>query len=149
MFLRYLFIVNFLFTAILLSGAVLADTLVLKNGDRLTGTVKSLSDSKLVFETSYAGEISIDWDIVESLSAEGDLQIDLASGESLTGKIEIPAPGEMKVATAQEVVSLDLGEVAGFGPIPEPVDYGIWDAWHGGVNFGFALSKGNTDVNNP
>ena len=36
-----------------------ADELMMKNGDRLQGTVVSMSLGKLVFKTSYAGDITI------------------------------------------------------------------------------------------
>jgi len=37
----------------------LSDEVFLKNGDRLTGTVKTTTDGKLILETSYTGEIGI------------------------------------------------------------------------------------------
>src|ERR1700722_1352536 len=40
---------------IFLASAALADTITLKNGDRLTGTVNQLAGGKLTLTTAYAG----------------------------------------------------------------------------------------------
>ena len=44
----------------------LADEVCLKNGDRLPGEVIRMEAGKLIFKTSYAGEISIGWQEVWS-----------------------------------------------------------------------------------
>ncbi|GIS18252.1 MAG: hypothetical protein CM15mP120_01680 [Pseudomonadota bacterium] len=43
-----------------LSGQALADTLSLYNGDQLTGTLVSISEQQVVFETTYAGAITVE-----------------------------------------------------------------------------------------
>src|ERR1017187_925263 len=45
-----------------------ADTVMLKNGDRLTGTAVKLEGGKLTFKTAYADAIAIAWDQVASLT---------------------------------------------------------------------------------
>lgn len=45
-----------------------ADTVVLKNGDRLTGTAVKLEGGKLIFKTAYADPIALAWDQVARLS---------------------------------------------------------------------------------
>ena len=39
--------------------ALYAEQVTLKNGDRLTGTIVSVSDKKLVLKTEHAGEFSL------------------------------------------------------------------------------------------
>ena len=51
-------------------SAALADTVVLNNGDKLTGEVQGLADGKLLLQTSYAGLIRIDWSTVAELNGE-------------------------------------------------------------------------------
>ena len=50
-------LIGFLAAFLLLQAAnpCQADEVVMKNGDRIQGTVVSLSQGKLVFNTSYAG----------------------------------------------------------------------------------------------
>jgi len=62
----------------------------MKNGDRLKGTVVSMTLGKLVFKTSYAGEITIKWDQVAKLTTEKPLEIYLRNEETLMGKVIVP-----------------------------------------------------------
>jgi len=57
-----------------------ADTVWLKNGDRLTGTIESLDGGKLLLKTAYGGGIKIDFAQVKTLQSDTDLVI---SDESL------------------------------------------------------------------
>lgn len=52
-------------TVIFPTSSCLADVIYLKNGDRLTGTITNMEDSKLIFWTKYAGEIILFWQDVE------------------------------------------------------------------------------------
>ncbi|MBY0341292.1 MAG: hypothetical protein K2Q19_09035, partial [Rhodocyclaceae bacterium] len=52
------------------SSMALADQVLLKNGDRLSGSVISKRGNTLIFKTSYAGELKIDWDEVAQLNTD-------------------------------------------------------------------------------
>ena len=45
--------------------ALADDVLVMKNGDRITGTVKKIWDGKLHIEPAYSGEIAVDLDKIK------------------------------------------------------------------------------------
>ena len=60
--------------------ALRADTVVLKNGDRLTGTAVKLDGGKLTFKTDYADAIAIAWDQVTSLTTAKPLVLPTAKG---------------------------------------------------------------------
>lgn len=53
--------------------AASADTVVLANGDRLTGQVQLLDAGTLVLKTEYAGEVRIKWDQVARLETQDSL----------------------------------------------------------------------------
>ena len=53
--------------AMSLVGSVQADTLLLHNGDRLSGTLVSIADQKVAFETVYAGLLTIEQRVVAKL----------------------------------------------------------------------------------
>ena len=57
-----------------------ADTVVLKNGDRLTGTAVKLEGGKLTFKTAYADAIAIAWDQISSLKVDKPLVLPLDKG---------------------------------------------------------------------
>ena len=46
---------------------VLADTLSLHNGNRLSGTLVSVAEEKVIFETTYAGSITVEQRAIQSL----------------------------------------------------------------------------------
>ena len=123
-----------------------ADVVSLKNGDRFTGQVKSLAGDKLVLGTEYAGDISIDWSVISSFSSAEKVQVDLASGELVTGEIELTEEDRFQVITEKETLALNRADVKEFGPIPQPENYRFIDNWHGGINFGLSVAKGNTDL---
>ena len=125
-----------------------ADIVSLNNGDRVTGQVKSLAGGKLVVDTAYAGKIALDWSVVESFSSDRNLQVELEGGELVTGTVELEASEGLRVTTPAETMAFNRGQVIGFGPEPQPEDYGLLENWHGGLNLGMSVSRGNTDVSN-
>src|SRR5580704_16372369 len=74
-------------TFLLLTAASLrADTVVLKNGDKLTGTAVKLEGGKLTFKTPYADPIVITWDQVTSLTTSQPLVLPTPKGNlTITG----------------------------------------------------------------
>src|SRR5277367_3643875 len=64
------------------------DTVIMKNGDRLTGEVKRLENGVLYIKTDYfSGSVGVDWLQVERVESTAAYQIVLANGERLTGSI--------------------------------------------------------------
>lgn len=53
----------------------IADTVWVKNGDRLSGQIKFLEGGKLLIQTSYAGVVTIDWKQVKTLESDKDLLV--------------------------------------------------------------------------
>jgi hypothetical protein len=72
-----------LLVAVLLLGYAHADEVIMKNGDRLQGKIVSMESGKLVFETAYAGKVTIAWDQVARLTSEDILEISLPDEETL------------------------------------------------------------------
>ncbi len=56
------------------ADAAYTDTVVLKNGDRIRGEVKSLQQGKLEFKTDTMSTVYIKWDRVAEITAPGDLR---------------------------------------------------------------------------
>ena len=46
-----------------------ADTLKLKNGDCLTGTIVKADEKALVIKTEYAGPITVNWDAIQEVES--------------------------------------------------------------------------------
>ena len=80
---------------ILFISAANADELLMKNGDRLQGSVVSMALGKLVFKTSYAGTITIDWDMVARLTTEKPIEVYLRDEKIIIGKVLASDKGDM------------------------------------------------------
>ncbi|MDU7866876.1 MAG: hypothetical protein E7J78_06955, partial [Pantoea sp.] len=71
-----------------------ADTVWLNNGDRLTGTVRYLSDGKLAIETAYAGTVTLDWNVVSTLASENPVNVEnKKTGERYQVRLSASDPG--------------------------------------------------------
>lgn len=57
------------------STPLLADTVWLKNGDRLSGKIKVFDGGQLLIQTEYAGAIAIDWTQVKTLESDQELVV--------------------------------------------------------------------------
>lgn len=69
---RSLLIYNAL-SSLLITGHALADTVQLKNGDRISGTIVLLDSGRLLLKTAYAGTLSLDVKQVASVDTDQPL----------------------------------------------------------------------------
>ena len=73
--------------AVSLIKTVHADKVIMKNGSRLIGTVISMESGKLVFKTSFAGNITIDWEHIDRLTTEKAVEVSLDDKKVLKGQV--------------------------------------------------------------
>jgi hypothetical protein len=134
------------FVALLLGFTVnfaTADELFMKNGDRLQGKIKSMSKGKLIFETSYAGDITIDWGQVERLVTEGPFEVQFSDDKSLKGRVVSEEDGTLNLqpengSTPQPIT---MAEVKTISPPPPPPSWKL-DAR---ISAGLSIESGNTN----
>lgn len=81
------------------AAAQVADTVRLANGDRLHGSVLGMEAGQLTLRAGAAGTLTIEWSAVVGLTSQETLEIELDSGERLTGRLASPAPGQVVVDT--------------------------------------------------
>ena len=85
------------------------DVIIFTNGDQLTGTLVSESDSTVVFHSDMTGDVNVDWKKVKSLHTGGKYAV-IKSDEKL--RVGKPAP-QIPVGTLS--ASNDEVSVAGVG----------------------------------
>jgi len=128
-----------------------ADTVVLKNGDRLTGTAVKLDGGKLTFKTAYADAIAIAWDQVTSLTTSTALVLPTPKGNLRVTGIERSTAG-LVVTTPSGPSTLDPATVT---VLRNPADQKAYEAslhpswghaWAGAANVSLALTRGNSDT---
>ena len=120
----------------LLSSSVHADQVDLDNGVALTGTVESIQNGTLTLATDYAGTLSIDMARVTRLITDGNYDVTLKSGESVSGKLAadgIDSDGAVIPATLGNITTL----------APPPSDAPVWTSR---LDAFASLSNGNSET---
>lgn len=83
--------------AVLAASPARADTVQLKNGDKITGTLVHVLDGKVVLKTDAAGEITIDVAQVESIATDQPVKVELPDGTRLHGQATAGEGGNVTV----------------------------------------------------
>jgi putative salt-induced outer membrane protein YdiY len=120
-----------------------ADELRLTNGDVITGTFVRMQDSKVVFQTDYAGEIAVDWQKISRLLTDQPVKVVLSDGTVLEGHTEPSQESMMRLTSAKLATPSDfeMADVAAVNPEPKPPVKITTRA-----NVGLSQERGNTDT---
>lgn len=128
---------------ILLATASHGDEVVIKNGDRLRGEVVSMTGGKLVFKTTYAGNVTIAWDQVSRLITDRPVELTFGDEDTIKGEL-ITGPKDRVIAVKPDEVATVA--VFSFDEIKklEPIKEKGWD-FTGLFSVGFNIETGNTE----
>lgn len=131
---------RFLVLALVLATGlpVVADEVMLANGDKLTGKVKELGGGKLAIETPHSGVVLVDWAQVKSVATDENVKVKLDSGEVIEGKLSAGEAGKLRISSASVSAPVDI-DPAKVTRINEPPA-----EWHGFLELGFRATGGNT-----
>jgi len=129
--------------ALLFAGSVLAaDVVLMKNGDRITGTVKKIWDGKVHIAPPYAGEIALELDKVKTINARRDFEFELWSGEKFTGQFGVDAQGRQILVRDGKAEPLDLARVEELAEPKTPFE------WSARADLNADSSSGNSEATN-
>jgi putative salt-induced outer membrane protein YdiY len=135
-------------------SSLFADQVVLKNGDRLTGTITKSDDKTLLIKTEFAGDVTVQWPAVQEVTSTQPLHVALANGKTVAGPVTT-ADGNFVVATpATGTVNVARADVTALRSDAEQADYekslhpGLLQGWKGGANVGFGYTAGNSETEN-
>ena len=121
-----------------------ADELRMKNGSILVGKVVSASESSVVFDTPFAGQITLKQENIETITTSDPVTLLMKSGEVYREKRMVEQDGEVIVmAKDDSPVNLDLAAVDLINP--EPWRLGEGYKWFGQVNLALESERGNSD----
>jgi hypothetical protein len=73
-----------------LAQPALADELIFKNGDRLSGKVNQLVDGKLVFDSNVAGSIKVDLSKIQTFKTDKAVEVHLTEALSSIRSLSSP-----------------------------------------------------------
>jgi putative salt-induced outer membrane protein YdiY len=131
-----------------------ADQVVLKNGDRLSGTIVKSDGKGLVMKTEFAGDVTVQWAAVQDVTSAAPLNIALKDGQTAVGPVST-TDGKIEVATKTGgVVEAPKENIVLIRNEAEQTAYekslnpGFRENWDGGANVGFALTRGNSQTKN-
>ena len=92
--------------------STLADTVWLKNGDRLTGKIKFYDGGKLLLATDYGGAIALDWSKIATLESDQELLIKENAIAGERAKSLQPAePGKVILANGDAPKTIELASI--------------------------------------
>ncbi|MDX1383173.1 MAG: DUF481 domain-containing protein, partial [Thermoanaerobaculia bacterium] len=117
------------------------DVVLLRNGNKITGEVKSLDRGRLKFKTDDLGTIYIEWDGVDSVTATDNFEIETRIGLLFYGSLAAgDQPGDVGVIAADdEKLQFDHDDVVRISPIKAS----FWGRLDGSFDLGFSLTQAN------
>jgi putative salt-induced outer membrane protein YdiY len=133
-------------------SAVFADQIVLKNGDRLTGTITKSDDKTLLIKTEFAGDVTVQWSAVQGINSSQPLHVALSNGKTVVGPVATTDDSLAVTTAASGTVTVPKTEVTALRSDAEQITYdkslhpGLSQGWVGGANIGFALTAGNSET---
>ena len=126
------------------STPLLADTVWLKNGDRLSGKIKVFDGGKLLIQTKYAGAIPIDWKEVKTLESDQELLVkqDAYAGEKAKS-LKAAEDGKVTLANGDEPKTVDLASIQQIIK-PKPVIEDL--VWKGNIDVALDYKRADKDT---
>lgn len=123
----------------LFGSSALADEVLFRNGDKLTGKIVSAEDGKLKIRSTVAGTVEVDMANVKTFSSEGPVALKLKDGTIIWQPVAAAEkPGEVAIqggAVAAQTV-----------PIDSIRTINQKDSWTGSVVAGGLITRGNSNT---
>jgi hypothetical protein len=132
----------------------MADTVVLGNGDRLTGTIVKSDGKVLTFKGATAGDVTVKWTDIKELSSDKAVYIVTKDKTSFSGTVTTDgavlvvhstSAGEVRVAAADVTALRSEDEEKAYLQTIHPT---LRHNWNGAVVFAFSLARGNSETTN-
>ena len=161
----------FLAFLLIFPGRAAADVILLKSGDRISGTIEEIDLRNLTLQTTYADRLHIRRQEIAGIQTDRPLRVKFASGTELEGTI-LPAYGGMLQLAApdfKQIWEFRLTDIqtamrqtappqtatrqaATRTTPPKVVSPVVAESgkpeWKGRLNLGFSATGGNTDKEN-
>lgn len=136
----HIFRAGILLLAIFVTLSAQAGVIVLKNGDRITGSIKKIWDNEVFIEPDYADEFSVDLDVIESI--ESDKVFEFTRKGNDTVLAQFIGPDE----DGNQIVEIDgdptLVKLLNIEEIDEQDDFFDWSFT---TDFNANIESGNTE----
>jgi len=126
------------------STPLLADTVWLKNGDKLSGKITLFDGGKLLIQTAYAGAVPIDWKQVKTLESDQELLVkqDAYNGEKAKS-LKAAEDGKVTLANGEAPKTVELASIQQILK-PKPVVEDL--VWKGNVDMALDYQRAEKDT---
>jgi hypothetical protein len=131
--------------------AVLADQIVMKNGDRVTGSIVKKDATTLTIKTVHFGTVTLPWAQVESVKSDAPLTVVLPNNKSVEGtiatsgdKVVVAEKGTQESVPPADIVALrNVDEQKAYLRYLKPK---LTDLWLLTGNIAIAGASGNAET---
>ncbi len=121
-----------------LAAAPKTDVILMKNGDRITGEIKSLLRGKLELSTDHMGTIQIEWEHIDEVVSKTGQAIELANGTRFYGTLEKPESEDfVRIGTEEGAVGVSSEDIVAM----YPVETSFWNRLDLSAQLGFSWDK--------
>jgi putative salt-induced outer membrane protein len=126
-----------------------ADTIVLQNGDHLSGTFVRGDGKAMAIKSPYIGQISVKWADVTQITTTESVYVTSSAKNTVNGTIS-KMGDSIVVHAATGEVDVPLSQVAAVRSRAEEEKYeaslhpSLTRHWEGNVGLGFSLARGNS-----
>lgn len=125
-----------------MADAAKTDTVVLINGNAVTGEIKSLEFGTLRYSTDSMGTVSIDWEDIVAITSNQNLQLELVDGRRYFGSLKSQEEKQtIEVDMGDSSRTLEMNNVVRITPID--TDDRFLERVDGSISFGFNTQKGS------
>lgn len=126
------------------STFVMADTVWLKNGDKLSGTIELFDGGKLLLKTDYAGRVTLDIKKIATLESDQHLLVKQDDFDGEHAKALKPAgEGQVELVNGEQPKVVELVSISQMLP-PRPLVQDL--TWSGNIDFSADYKQADSDT---
>ncbi len=128
-----------LFASPLFVSRGLADQVMFKNGDQITGKIVQQDDTTITIDSAVAGTVKVDIKDVKTFSSDAPVTLKLKDGSVVNDKVTAGPDGSVTTAGTGSVKgqSISLDSLAAVNPPSQQ--------WTGDIAAGGLITRGNSD----
>ncbi len=116
------------------------DWIQLSSGEWLKGTLKTLYDSKLTFDSDKLGLLELDWEDVRQVFGHRPFSASFEGATVVDGQLRI-SETTVFITMGEETQQFDRNDLLSIAQeVSKEIDY-----WSGKLNLGLSFASGNTD----
>lgn len=94
------------------ASVLVADTVTVKDGSKLVGTVTKIDAGSVTLETAYAGKITIKQSEIVSLDTTEPMVVRLAGGTTMAGTLSTTPSGEVSIKGEDGTITTKVEKIA-------------------------------------